>query len=62
MGKLFKRGGGSYRCKWCGCKNDSKEDGDLAYPRVRIRQVILPEMLKINPGFPKVIGKMYREE
>lgn len=37
MGKSFKRGGGSYRCKWCG-------------------------MLKINPGFPKVIGKMYREE
>lgn len=29
MGKTFRRGGGSYRCKWCGRVNDSKEDGDL---------------------------------
>lgn len=35
---------------------------DLAYPRVRIRQVILPEILKVNPGFPKVISKMYLGE
>jgi len=35
---------------------------DVSYPRVRIRQVIMPEVLKINPGFPKVISKMYQGE
>lgn len=29
MSKTFRRGGGAYRCKWCGRQNDSKEDGDL---------------------------------
>jgi tRNA(Ile)-lysidine synthase len=32
---------------------------DLSFPRARIRNVIMPELLKINLGFPKVIAKMY---
>lgn len=32
---------------------------DRSFPRVRIRLDIIPEMLKINPGLPKVIKKMY---
>lgn len=35
---------------------------DLEYPRVRIRRVVMPQVLLVNPGFPKVISKMYRGE
>lgn len=35
---------------------------DNKYPRVRIRQVIMPSWLKINPGFPKTIRKKYIKE
>lgn len=37
-------------------------NADLSFPRARIRNVILPELLKINPGFPKVITKAYMRE
>lgn len=32
---------------------------DLKYDRSRVRQTIMPEVLKINPGFLKTIRKMY---
>lgn len=32
---------------------------DLSFPRARIRNVIMPNLLMINPGFPKVIAKRY---
>ena len=35
---------------------------DLSFPRARIRNVIMPELLRINPGFFKVIAKRYGEE
>jgi tRNA(Ile)-lysidine synthase len=37
-------------------------NADTNFARVRIRRNILPEMLKINPGLPKVIRKMYEKE
>lgn len=32
---------------------------DLDFPRARIRNAVMPELLRINPGFPKVIAKRY---
>lgn len=32
---------------------------DLAYARVRIRREIMPEVLKVQPGFSKTIAKKY---
>lgn len=36
-------------------------NSDVSYPRVRIRQVIMPQILLINPGFPKVISRCIEE-
>ena len=51
---------------WCDHKNVpyvlDPGNVDLSFPRARIRNVIMPELLRINPGFPKVIAKRYREE
>lgn len=35
---------------------------DVKYPRNRIRHNIMPEILQVNPGFHKVIKKMYLEQ
>jgi tRNA(Ile)-lysidine synthase len=32
---------------------------DEAYARARVRKLILPEILKLNPGFPKTVSKKY---
>lgn len=32
---------------------------DLNHPRVRLRHIIIPEILKINPGIYKVVEKKY---
>ena len=48
---------------WCVRKNvpfmDDPSNEDVSYPRVRLRNVVIPEMLKINPGIHKVIAKKY---
>lgn len=48
---------------WCIRKGvpflDDPSNNDISYPRVRLRNVIIPEMLKINPGIHKVIAKKY---
>lgn len=51
---------------WCS-KNDvpyldDPANDDVSFPRVRIRNVIVPEALKINIGLHKVIAKKYLEE
>lgn len=49
---------------WCRRKDvpflDDPSNFDSKYPRSRIRNVILPEVLKINPGIYKVVAKKYR--
>lgn len=46
---------------WCIHHNvewmEDKSNADVSSPRNRIRHIILPEVLKINPGFAKVIRK-----
>jgi tRNA(Ile)-lysidine synthase len=46
---------------WCIRHNvewaEDKSNTDVSSPRNRIRHIILPEVLKINPGFAKVIRK-----
>lgn len=49
--------------EWCARNNvpyvlDPSND-DEAYARAAIRHSVLPALLKINPGFPKVIAKKY---
>ncbi|MGW8177455.1 MAG: tRNA lysidine(34) synthetase TilS [bacterium] len=48
---------------WCKRKDvpfiDDPSNNDLSYPRVRLRNVIIPELLKINPGLYKVVAKKY---
>jgi tRNA(Ile)-lysidine synthetase-like protein len=48
---------------WCNRKGvpylDDPANTDLSYPRVRLRNVIIPEILKINPGLYKVVAKKY---
>lgn len=48
---------------WCIRHNvkwfEDKSNEDVACPRNRIRHNILPEVLKVNPGFLKVIRKKY---
>lgn len=51
---------------WCS-KNDvpyldDPANDDVSFPRIRIRNVIVPEALKINIGLHKVIAKKYLEE
>lgn len=49
--------------KWCNRKGvpyiDDPANSDLSYPRVRLRNVIIPEILNINPGLYKVVAKKY---
>lgn len=49
--------------KWCQQKGIpyvfDPGNVDLSFPRARIRNVIMPSLLLINPGFPKVIAKRY---
>jgi len=51
---------------WCRQKNVSfildPGNVDLSFPRARIRNEIMPSLLKINKGFAKVIAKKYRME
>lgn len=46
---------------WCDVHNVSyvvdPSNEDIGYPRNRLRHVIIPEILKINPGLKKVIKK-----
>lgn len=46
---------------WCVAKNvpfiEDSSNSDVTIPRNRIRHTIIPELLKINPGLPKVIRK-----
>ena len=48
---------------WCVRKEipflDDPANNELAHPRVRLRNVIIPEILKINPGIYKVVAKKY---
>lgn len=37
-------------------------NSDRNYARVRIRMDILPELLKVNPGFFKTVAKMYLKQ
>jgi tRNA(Ile)-lysidine synthase len=51
---------------WCEYKGvgflDDPANKDLSYARVRLRENIIPEILKVNPGIYKVIAKKYLEE
>jgi len=48
---------------WCVRKNipflDDPSNDDVSYPRIRLRNIIIPEILKINPGIYKVVAKKY---
>jgi tRNA(Ile)-lysidine synthase len=41
--------------------NEDKSNKDNKYARNRIRNNIMPEVLKINAGFPTVVARKYRE-
>lgn len=48
---------------WCKSKNvnwyEDNSNTDITYPRNRIRHRILPEVLKVNPGFLKNVKKRF---
>lgn len=50
---------------WCSRRDvpylDDPANDDVIFPRVRLRNVIIPEALNINPGLYKVISKKYLE-
>lgn len=52
--------------EWCLYRGveflDDPANKDLSYARVRLRENIIPEILKVNPGIYKVISKKYLEE
>jgi len=52
--------------KWCQKWGipywDDKSNGDLKFSRNRIRHMIVPEVLKVNPGIHKVVKKMILSE
>lgn len=39
---------------------EDESNKDLNHPRNRIRHNIIPEILKVNPGFLKIISKKYK--
>lgn len=50
---------------WCSNKNvkyiNDQSNFDISFPRNRIRHIIVPECLKINPGLRKVIRRKLTE-